>query len=62
MEGVLVKSLLLAETVKRRMEHFAIPYAEKVSTELGQFAGNTAQVSSEMMAHSATSHRPMEEV
>ena len=56
------KLSLLAETVKRKMEHFAIPDAEMDSMVLDQSVGNTVHLSSEMMALSASSPSPMEEV
>ena len=61
MAEVSERSSLLAEMVKRRMVHYAIPNAELVSTELDQSAGSTALMASEMMELSAISPHHTEE-
>lgn len=58
----LVRSSLLAEMVKKRMVLSVTPIAEKDFTVLVQSVGNTAQITSEMMAPSVTNLQLMVEV
>lgn len=57
-----VRSLLPAEMVSRKTEHFAILIAARASMELDQSAGKTVPQVSVMMAPSATSLMHMVEV